>query len=77
MRILSVNVAATDIFPELKTVEEGTSIETIKDFPMDIVLASGKNEFQLNGRYFEGHLNVVRDSYDVIRGYVILIFDET
>ncbi|MGN0169935.1 MAG: ATP-binding protein [Lachnospiraceae bacterium] len=77
MKILTVNDAAVDIFPELKNVEEGTSIEQIEGFPMEIVLASGKNEFQLNGKYYEGHLNVVRDSYDVIRGYVILIFDET
>lgn len=77
MRILSVNESAVTIFPDLKDATPGTSIEEIKDFPMEIVLASGKNEFQLNGKYYEGHLNVVRDSYDVVRGYVVLIFDET
>lgn len=75
--LLFVNEEARVIFPKLREVPKGTHISAITDFPKGLLLAKGKNEFEQNGRYYEGHLNVVRDSDDIVRGYVVLFIDVT
>ncbi len=72
-----VNEKARTIFPQIRLVEQGTPISEIEDFPRSLLLSSKKNEFELNGRYYEGHRNVVADSDGVLRGYVVLIMDVT
>ena len=72
-----VNERARNIFPQIREVNKGTPVSEIKDFPRSLLLSARKNEFELNGRFYEGHRNVVTDSDGVLRGYVVLIMDVT
>ncbi|SFQ15124.1 Signal transduction histidine kinase [Lachnospiraceae bacterium XBB1006] len=75
--ILFANAAAKTIFPGLQTAKESTTISEIDDFPAEVMEGMGKNEFEKDGCLYEIHLNVVRDHYDAVRGYAILVVDET
>ncbi len=72
-----VNEKARNIFPQIRKVRKGTPVSEIHDFPRSLLLSSRKNEFELNGRFYEGHRNVVTDADGVLRGYVVLIMDVT
>ena len=76
-RVIFYNETAKNIFPELEGMKRNRSIEEVEAFPKKILFGTGNNEFERNGRHYVGHLNVVRDGYGVIRGYAIVIFDET
>lgn len=75
--LLYVNERARNIFPQIRKVPAGTPVSEIVDFPKSLLLSSRKNEFEVNGRYYEGHRNVVTDDDGVLRGYVVLIMDVT
>lgn len=76
-RISSYNPAAKGIFITLSAKSVGSHISDLEGFPMEIFKTDGRYEFQLHGGYFEGHLKVIRDRNDILRGYVLLIFDIT
>ncbi len=76
-RISGYNPAAKGIFITLNEDSIGDEICDLDHFPMEIFGADGHYEFQLHGRYFEGHLKVIRDKKSILRGYVLLIFDIT
>jgi signal transduction histidine kinase/DNA-binding NarL/FixJ family response regulator len=75
--IMFVNQAAKRIFPELSELPKGANISAVTSFPRDVLSGQGKNDFEKDDNLYEIHLNVVRDSYDAIRGYAIMIFDQT
>lgn len=75
MQVLFANDAAIAIFPELENLNHEVLINQVKNFPKEVFTMAGKNEFALNDRYFESHVNIVRDKFDVARGYTIIIFD--
>ncbi len=76
-RILFYNEPAAVTFPGLRDATTTEKIMDIDEFPTESILAPGKTEFERDGRYYEGHLNVIRDNFDVVRGYAVLIFDVT
>ncbi|MDE7212032.1 MAG: response regulator, partial [Lachnospiraceae bacterium] len=76
-RISGYNPAAQGIFITLNEDSIGNDIRELDNFPMEIFETVGHYEFQLHGGYFEGHLKVIRDKKDILRGYVLLIFDIT
>jgi len=75
--ILFANEAAKFIFPDLQKATDKTVISDISDFPIDVMDGTGKNEYEADGNLYEIHLNVVRDRYEAVRGYAILIVDQT
>ncbi|MDE7325758.1 MAG: hybrid sensor histidine kinase/response regulator, partial [Lachnospiraceae bacterium] len=76
-RISGYNPAATGIFITLNPGSIGQRIQDLDNFPMEIFRTESPYEFQLHGGYFEGHLKVIRDRKNTLRGYVLLVFDIT
>ncbi len=76
-RITGYNPAAVGIFSTLNQESIGKCIHELDGFPPGIFEAEGRYEFQLHNRYFEGHLKVIRDRKNTLRGYVFLAFDIT
>ncbi len=76
-KILYTNDAAKFIFPELGKVKEGYPLEKVPGIPVELLKDGYKNEFQIKDSYYESRLNVVRDGYGTIRGYALVIYDET
>lgn len=76
-RISSYNPAAAGIFVTLNSYSVGSHIRELEGFPVEIFNTGGRYEFQLHGGYFEGHLKVICDKNNILRGYVFLIFDIT
>lgn len=76
-RISAFNPAAKGIFITLNEGSIGNHISELDNFPMEIFDTDGHYEFRLHGGYFEGHLQVIRDKKNILRGYVLLIFDIT
>lgn len=79
MRIASYNPAATHIFEDLGSRAVGKQIETLQGFPHSMLGRETdiKEEFSLNGRFYQGHLEPIIDRYGKKRGYVALILDVT
>lgn len=76
-RIVSYNPAAVGIFPELNIQTIGKHIEELEGFPKNILGENVKEEFCLNGSYYQGHVRQIPDKYGENKGYVILILDVT
>lgn len=72
--ILVCNDKAKQIFPKLQFAR---NIEDVERFPICVSDEDKEEQFELAGKYYEGHLRVVRDYEQVIRGYTILIVDVT
>jgi len=72
--ILMVNDKAKQLFPML---EFAQNIESVERFPLHVPEEDGEEKFELGGKYYEGHLRVIKDYEQVIRGYTILIVDVT
>lgn len=75
--ITGYNPAAAEIFSALNQESIGKCIRELDGFPLGIFEAEGQYEFQLHNGYFEGHLKVIRDKKNMLRGYVFLAFDIT
>lgn len=79
MRIASYNPAAARIFEDLGSRAVGRQIESLQGFPHNMLGREDdvKEEFSLNGRFYQGHLEPIVDRYGKKRGYVALILDVT
>lgn len=79
MRIASYNPAAARIFEDLGSRAVGRRIETLDHFPQKMIGSTSdvKEEFCINDRFYQGHLEPIVDRYGKNRGYVVLIFDIT
>ncbi len=79
MRIASYNPAAARIFEDLGSRSVGRRIETLNGFPQKMICreCDVKEEFSINNRFYQGHLEPIVDRYGKNRGYVALIFDIT
>ena len=75
--IVSYNPAAADIFTELSFQTAGDSIDTLEDFPQEILDPDVKKNFSLNGRYYESHVRQITDEKGKNQGYAVIIFDMT
>ena len=73
-QVLMFNDVAKRLFPKL---EVFLPVETLPGFPLHILEEDGEERFELNGRYYEGHLRTLMDFEQIIRGYTVLIVDMT
>ena len=73
-RIISYNPAAEKIFPEIYV---GQPIGDIPEFPIQVLVEEDKNEFIVEDRHYEGHINRLKDVDGDVRGYTILLTDIT
>ncbi len=76
-RIVSYNPAAAVIFHDLIPQTIGKHIEELNGFPQDILDDDSREEFSLNDRFYQGHVQQIPDKYGEKKGYVILILDVT
>lgn len=76
-RIVSYNHAAADIFTELSFQSVGDSIEDMEDFPENILDQNARTTFNLNNRFYEGHVKRISGKNGACQGYVLLVLDVT
>ncbi len=76
-RIVSFNPAAAAIFHDLNLGAVGKHIRELEGFPQNMLDDNDRKEFDLNGSFYQGHVQQIPDKYDEIKGYVILILDVT
>ncbi len=76
-RIVSYNPAATAIFQDLNPGAVGKHIGELAGFPLYMLDDNNREEFDLNGRFYQGHVQQIPDKYEGTKGYVILILDVT
>lgn len=72
--VLSFNDAAIHIFPNIA---EYRRIEEVENFPFTLFEPEDKGKFTLGEKYYEGHIRILRDLENDVRGYSILIVDTT
>ena len=73
-KVLMYNARAKELFPDI---EIGDMLTDVDDFPLHILTEDGLNKFEMGGRHYEGHLQVLYDYEQLIRGYTVLIVDVT
>jgi len=72
--VLMYNAVARQMFPMLDYAQK---IDDLERFPKHILEEGGEESFELAGKYYEGHLRVVKDYEMITRGYTILLVDVT
>ena len=72
--VLMYNLPAKQLFPDL---EIGYRLTDIANFPLHILENNGQNKFEMGDRHYEGHLRVLYDFEQLVRGYTVLIVDVT
>lgn len=76
-RIASYNPAAAGIFPELGIRAIGKPIRFLDSFPQNILEKDGKDEFCINGCFYQSHVKQILDRFGQNKGYVVLVLDVT
>ena len=76
-RIVSYNPAAAGIFAGLGIRAIGKCVEEIEGFSQDILSQDAKDEFCLNGRFYQWHTEPIIDRFGENKGYVVLVLDVT
>ena len=71
-KITIYNNAVKQIFPSMEMYK---AIGEVENFPMHVL--EGEEKFELGDKHYEGHVRIVKDYDQVIRGYTILIVDVT
>ncbi len=73
-KVISYNQTAEKVFPDIANYQ---TIGEISEFPLQVLVEEDKNEFIVDGRNYEGHINRLRDVDGDVRGYTILFTDVT
>ncbi len=76
-RIVSYNPAAGGIFKELGIRMIGKHVEELEGFPKELPGGDVREEFSLNGFFYQGHVKRILDGFGKHKGYVVLILDVT
>lgn len=76
-RIVSYNPAATGIFRNLNKSAVGKLVDELEGFPPEILGDDIKEEFLLNGCFYQSHARQILDRFGKNTGYVVLILDVT
>ena len=76
-RIVSYNPAAVSIFRDLDGSAIGKHVDELRDFPQEILGDDVKEEFFLNGCFYQSHARQILDEFGNNTGYVVLILDVT
>ena len=72
--VLMYNAPAKQLFPDIEVQQKVTEIE---GFPIHILETSGQEKFEMDGQHYEGHLRILYDFEQMVRGYTILIVNVT
>ena len=72
--VLMYNAPAKQLFPDIAV---GNRLSDIGNFPVHILGDSERTKFEMGGRHYEGHLRVLYDYEQLVRGYSVLIVDVT
>ncbi len=72
--ILNFNTSAKNIFPNIETHHP---IGDVTEFPTSILFDASNNDFMLNDKHYECHINKLKDVDGDIRGYTLLLNDVT
>ncbi len=73
-KVLMYNSVAKSLFPRL---EVFVQIESLERFPLHILEKNGEEQFELDGKHYEGHMRTLVDTEQMVRGYTVLIVDVT
>lgn len=76
-RIVNYNPAAADIFKELNSHAIGRNVADIPNFPKVAAGEEGQNEFFLQDRFYQSHVEHISDRFGVLKGYVVVVLDMT
>ncbi len=76
-RIVSYNPAAADIFAGLGARIIGKRVDELEGFLQNMLGGDVKEEFCLNGSFYQGHVRQIPDRFGKNKGYVVLIWDVT
>ena len=74
LNILNFNTSAKNIFPNIETHHP---IGDVTEFPASILFDDSNNDFMLNDKHYECHINKLRDVDGDIRGYTLVLNDVT
>lgn len=77
MQLMSYNNAAKSIFPELEPSLLHHNIKRLRSIPMELFEEFEEKQIHMGERQYEISRYEVRDSWDSIRGYVMLFSDQT
>lgn len=72
--VLMFNAPAKKLFPDIDT---GKLLTDLSGFPVHVLGTDGRKKFEMGDRHYEGHLQVLYDYEQLVRGYSILIVDVT
>jgi len=72
--ILSYNNAAVHIFSDITSSKK---IDEVAQFPMTMFHPEDRGKFVIGSKHYEGHIRILQDAAQEIRGYAILIVDNT
>ncbi len=73
-KVLMYNDVAKSLFPRLEVYEQ---IKSLERFPLHILEENGEEQFELDGKHYEGHMRTLMDYEQIVRGYTVLIVDVT
>ena len=73
-QVLLFNDAAKNTFPNL---EMHQTVDKIDNFPLHILEGNGQEKFELGNKHYEGHMQIIRDYEQSVRGYTVLVVDVT
>lgn len=77
MLLMSYNDAAKAIFPELEPSLLRHNIKRLRSIPMELFEEFDNKQVRMGERQYEVSRYEVRDSWDSLRGYVLLLSDQT
>ena len=72
--VLMYNEPAKKLFPSIEIEQK---ITDVSGFPLGILDGDENGKFEMNDQYYEGHLRVLYDYEQSVRGYTILITNVT
>ena len=72
--VLMYNAPAKQLFPDIEVQQKVTEID---GFPIHILKTNGQEKFEIDGQHYEGHLRILYDFEQMVRGYTILIVNVT
>ena len=77
MQLKSYNDAAKRIFPELEPNLINHNMKRLRSIPLELFEEYEKKEVDFGNRHYEVERREVRDSWDSLRGYVMILCDRT
>lgn len=76
-RVVNYNAAAAGIFTTLNSHAIGRKISEISNFPESALGEDSQNDFSIEDRFYQSHVEQISDRFGSVKGYVVLILDMT